>query len=132
MASPKDRWQRVEEIFALAEECSATDRSRVLQQLCGGDEALRREVESLLESVDAADRASAPVSESSPPRVDEWIGRTVGVYRLERLIATGGMGAVYFARRVAGDFEQEAAFKVIATRLTTPWMRQRFLLERQT
>ncbi len=126
----KDRWQLIEELFALASECAAADRARLLDERCGDDQELRREVESLLESVEAADRASAPAA--PVPAADTWIGRTIGAYRLDRLIATGGMGAVYFARRTAGDFQQDAAFKLIATRLTTPWVRQRFLLERQT
>jgi eukaryotic-like serine/threonine-protein kinase len=140
-----DRWRRIEELFARAAECPVADRQRLLAEWCDGDEALRLEVESLLQSSEAADRASDPFGtvfagsrmvESTGAcdvaRTDHWIGHTIGAYRLERLIATGGMGAVYLARRVSGDFQQDVAFKLIATRLTAGWVRQRFLFERQT
>lgn len=132
---PKERWRRVEELFYRALECSPEERSTRLAEWCAGDGELREEVNSLLAGVAAADQAAAHAVASKPPaapEVDPWIGRTIGHFRLERLIARGGMGAVYFGRRITGDFAQEIAFKLASSRLTSPWLRQRFLLERQT
>ena len=42
------RWQRVEEIFHQAVELAPEACSAFLDQVCAGDEPLRREVESLL------------------------------------------------------------------------------------
>lgn len=140
LAEDKKRWNRIEELFARVSECPPGDRPPRLAEWCEGDEALRREVESLLDAADAADRESpagqapnfqAPHSQD-PLSHDPWIGRTIGAYRLEYLIARGGMGAVYFARRLAGDFDQPAAVKRISVRITGPWFRERFLIERQT
>ena len=43
-----ERWQRIEELYHAALELGESERAEFLAQACGGDEALRREVESLL------------------------------------------------------------------------------------
>jgi hypothetical protein len=43
-----ERWKRVEELYHSAAALPAADRAQFLDQACGGDAALRREVESLL------------------------------------------------------------------------------------
>jgi hypothetical protein len=43
-----DRWRKVESIFHEALDAGDSGRAGVLEQSCAGDEALRREVESLL------------------------------------------------------------------------------------
>lgn len=40
-------------------------------------------------------------------------GVHIGAFRIERVLGTGGMGAVYLARRVEGGFEQHVALKVL-------------------
>lgn len=41
------------------------------------------------------------------------IGRDLGCWRLESILAQGGMGVVYLASRQDGQFEQQAAIKVL-------------------
>lgn len=131
---PKERWRRVEDLFYRASECPPEERSARLEEWCAGDRELRDEVESLLKAAADAERQVADAGSRPAQSVDTdpWIGRTIGSFRLERLIGRGGMGAVYFGRRITGDFDQEIAFKLTSTRLTSPWLRQRFLDERQT
>jgi serine/threonine protein kinase len=133
--APQNRWQQIEELFHRASECPAAERADRLAEWCGGDVDLRAEVESLLVSLDAAadsaEEATAPAEAPATAETDPWIGRTVGAYRIESLIGRGGMGAVYFGRRVTGDFELQIAFKLVATRFHSPWLRERFLVERQ-
>ncbi len=43
-----DRWAKVAEIYEAASECAADERGAFLVDACGGDDELRREVESLL------------------------------------------------------------------------------------
>jgi len=57
--------------------------------------------------------------------------RRVGAYEIDRLIGRGGMGAVYLAHRVDGNFEQQVAIKLIDLPLATDLFRERFRLERQ-
>lgn len=130
---PEERWQRVEDLFHRVSECAPEERSSLLTELCAGDRELRDEVASLLEAASHAERlADAGQTPPEPSEAEPWIGRTIGAFRLERPIGRGGMGAVYFGRRIAGDFEQEVAFKLASGRFRSPWLRQRFLEERQT
>lgn len=133
--NPKERWRRIEELFQRAEVLPSAERSVRLREWCADDDALRQEVESLLAALADADRATPPAGEPPPAvaaEVDSWVGKTIGHFRLERLIGRGGMGAVYLGRRTTGDFDQDVAIKIASSRMTLPWLRQRFLQERQT
>jgi len=43
-----DRWKKIEELYHTARECEESQRLAFLNEACAGDDALRREVESLL------------------------------------------------------------------------------------
>ena len=59
------------------------------------------------------------------------IGRRIGAYRLEEEIGRGGMGAVYRAARVDGEFDQTVAVKLIKRGMDTDMILRRFRRERQ-
>src|SRR5438552_16523247 len=90
----------VKSIFGHALEMeSAIDRAAYLDQVCGGDAALRAEVEGLLGALDRAggflrQPAAAPegMAAYTPP---EATGTRIGPYKLLQLLGEGGMGAVY-------------------------------------
>lgn len=124
-----DRWQQVEALFHRALDLPRDERVQQLSEWCTSDPALAAEVLSLLSSSDLEKEAAGASPRSQTG--DAWIGRTAGPFRLERLLGRGGMGAVYLARRVEGGFEQLAAVKIISTRLTSQWLRENFLAERQ-
>lgn len=63
-------------------------------------------------------------------RDEQLIGRQLGDYEITALVGEGGMGQVYRARRIGGDFDREVAIKLVASRLNDA-LRQRFLVERQ-
>jgi serine/threonine-protein kinase len=56
---------------------------------------------------------------------------TIGPWQLTELIASGGMGDVYRARRADGEFEATAALKRLRIHLTSATAHDRFLRERQ-
>src|SRR6185437_6938922 len=58
-------------------------------------------------------------------------GDRVGLYRLERLIGAGGMGSVYLASRVDGQFRQTVAIKLVRGGIDSEWAVKRFRYERQ-
>ncbi len=114
------RWERVRAILDEAFERPASERSAYLDGACAGDAALRAEIESLLAADDALERdaAGAPsrflessadarapavlASEARAPSAgaaSSWVGRTVGGYRITRLLGEGGMGLVFEAER---------------------------------
>lgn len=58
-------------------------------------------------------------------------GSMIGPYRLDALIAIGGMGAVYRAMRMDGQFEQTVAIKILPGWATDPQTIERLIAERQ-
>ena len=66
-----------------------------------------------------------------PSSEDKLIGRNIGAYRLDEEIGRGGMGAVYRATRVDGEFDQTVAVKLIKRGMDTDMILRRFRRERQ-
>lgn len=62
---------------------------------------------------------------------NSMIGRRVGAYRLEEEVGRGGMGVVYRAERVDGEFDQTVAIKLIKPGMDTDQILKRFRRERQ-
>ncbi|MEM9555832.1 MAG: tetratricopeptide repeat protein [Acidobacteriota bacterium] len=73
-------------------------------------------------------RAVAASPEASQD--DPELGRRIGPYRVERLIARGGMGRVYLATR-EDDYAQRVALKLIDREVETLGRIDRFYRERQ-
>ena len=80
---------------ALAREAGV--RASFLENACGGDEGLRREVEALLAEQASEDGfLEAPVWQHSPAKL--VAGQRLGPYEILSAIGAGGMGEVYKAR----------------------------------
>jgi serine/threonine-protein kinase len=98
-----ERWQRAKELFDSALELKAEERRVFLEQECAGDDELRREVESLLESDDDTDSfMESPAVEDAADSLagDEQkleAGQKIGRYEIVSLAGEGGMGEVYLA-----------------------------------
>ncbi len=133
-----ERWQRVKEVFDQVCDVDTARRAALLHSACGGDDALRSEVESLLESSREAPAmldvpAIQTFSDLPATRPDERrIGQRVGAYRLTDVIASGGMGTVYMAERADQQFEKRVAIKLIRHGMADEQSLRRFRNERQT
>ena len=75
----------------------------------------------------------AQVDLAAAPEVSAPIGAgdLVGPWQLERKIGEGGMGAVWLAARLDGNFEGHAAIKFLRTGLGKTELVDRFLRERR-
>src|SRR2546423_8807365 len=99
-----DRWKTIEETFHLALDLSGPERLSYLDRACAGDDALRREVDSLLNQNQPEGfmepLAGEALFSSIAAAVEEpsWEGRNLNHYHIGPLIGSGGVGRVYRAR----------------------------------
>lgn len=130
---------RVEAIFFEVISLPPEARADALRIACGDDDALRTEVESLLQHDDSSGTflsgsALGPqiaLAADAEPREDPK-GARIGAYRVIRRIGTGGMGAVFLADRADGQFEQQVAIKVVKRGMDSEDILRRFEMERRT
>ncbi len=131
-----ERWQQVKDALATVLESPAANRLVCLEQLCAGDESLRREVELLLnqekqmnsrflDDTAFADAAADIFSAESSA------GRRVGAYKTLERIGVGGMGEVYRAVRADGQYAKEVAVKLVRGGIDSRSVNERFRNERQ-
>ncbi|HEY3743864.1 MAG TPA: serine/threonine-protein kinase [Bryobacteraceae bacterium] len=126
-----ERWQRIESLFHAALEMPEAERDDFLRRSCVDDGEMFTEVENLVFAFES-EKQFRPVSGTgSFEPAKGRIGETIGGYRLERELGHGGMGTVYLASRVDGEFEQQVALKVVSSHLRTLLFVERFRAERQ-
>jgi Tol biopolymer transport system component len=129
-----DRWEKVAQLFHLVADRPPDERARLLEERCGGDEALRQEVEELL----ASDAAAKHELESITPQVaagllaegphEDRVGRVLGRYRILSALGSGGMGEVYLAED--STLDRKVALKLLPRQFTRdPDRLQRFAQE---
>ena len=127
------RWQQVEDVFNVVVALPMAQRAGAMAELCGDDEALRREVESLLAYAGAT---SAFLEAPQMPRASELaerslIGRRFGSYQILSALGAGGMGDVYRAHD--DQLGRDVAIKILAPLLSSdPARRARFEREART
>ena len=132
-----ERYARAHELFDAVVELAPQERTTLLDERCGDDEALRREVETLLEADAQTDDLDAQPAFAIPPDIfedaeeEEFAGRHFGPYEVVREIGRGGLGSVYLAIRSDGEYRKEVALKLIRRGLDTEDILRRFRNERQ-
>jgi serine/threonine protein kinase len=111
-----ERWKQVDEVLNAVLDLETDKRTAYLNEVCAGDEALRKEVESLLAAdVKAASFIETPALQLSSGLPDRPVrfapGDSVGPYKILSLLAAGGMGEVY--RASDPRIQREVALKIL-------------------
>jgi len=131
-----ERWNRIEEIFHAALERPLPERDTYVANVCGSDEALRSEIESLLAKDANGDNTldslvANDLKDLARASTYSESGLQIGPYRLVRELDSGGMGVVHLAVRSDDHYFQVVAIKTIRKGLASPALVQRFRAERQ-
>jgi serine/threonine protein kinase/Tol biopolymer transport system component len=123
MTRSPDRWATVERLYHGALARPAGERAAFLAEACAGDDALRRDVESLLAQpvsgddllVRGAVRAAAGlVSDAGTATL---AGQRIGAYHILGPLGAGGMGEVYRARDTR--LGRDVAIKILPAAFTS-------------
>jgi serine/threonine protein kinase len=117
-----ERWQQLKRLVEAALEKDISVRSAFLDEACGQDEGLRKEVELLLDGYRQDDFLEKPAHEAVPELFqseveDTLVGKWLGAYEVTGKIGHGGMGIVYLARDHRLD--RPVAIKMLAPKYTS-------------
>jgi serine/threonine protein kinase len=112
-----DKWQKVREVFDSALRRPPVERRKIVRQACGNNKTLLAEVESLLSSLDSAEKfletpAVAKVADTIEAETKQFEhGKCVGHYEIIAPIGAGGMGEIYLAKDK--ELDRQVAVKIL-------------------
>jgi Tol biopolymer transport system component len=113
-----ERRRRAFELCDAALDLDERERAAFVAAACGGDEALRREVEALLAHAQKAEGfLASPIGEVAAHVLADdhgasLVGRQIGSHKILSLLGAGGMGEVYRAHDT--KLGRDVAIKVVA------------------
>lgn len=141
----KKRWQKIGQIVDDALEIDdKKNRTAFIKEKCNDDESLITEVFAFIESIEESAGLWEDLLNSNMVIAEDMAGelsyssatgnhilpRSIGPYRVKKLIAKGGMGNVYLAERKKADFHKNVAIKIVRKEINSQVTIQRFIQER--
>jgi serine/threonine-protein kinase len=124
-----ERWRQVDQLFQAALERAPKDRSAFINEACGDDDSLRREVEALLAADgEAGSLIETPAYAVAAPLIvggdaPTLLGKTISHYQIISLLGKGGMGEIYRARDTKLD--RAVALKILSEAMSADGERMR-------
>ncbi|NNE09829.1 MAG: tetratricopeptide repeat protein [Gemmatimonadetes bacterium] len=132
-----EQWERIQNAFHEALALPADARAAYLDKTLGDSSELRAEVDALLATYETEpsfledspvqrEDTAAPEAVPAPSRS----GTSIDAWNIAERIGEGGMGTVWRAER-SGDFEQQAALKIVKRGMDSEHVVARFRAERR-
>jgi serine/threonine protein kinase/Tfp pilus assembly protein PilF len=126
-----EQWQKVQDLFHDALEREPRDRLVFLDEACGGNEALRKEVARLISAHETEDHfidAPAYVAAADVLADGQELrpGQTLRHYQIRSVLGAGGMGKVYLAEDT--KLKRNVALKLFSSSVGNEDGRRRLLL----
>jgi eukaryotic-like serine/threonine-protein kinase len=125
-----EQWGRIKEIVGAALERVPSERPAFLNEVCGADESVRAEVESLLSAYEKADGLSESALTQTFSDVAQ-VSKSLGPYRLVQKLGEGGMGQVWLAEQTS-PVQRKVALKLVKPGMYDDSVLRRFQSERQS
>ncbi len=131
------RHQRLTDIYLEACDLQGEERIAYLDQSCGDDLSLRKEVEAMLATRSGSDTGLDGLIEGEPALLRDLLTDLnkaklpshIGGYRVVKELGRGGFGTVYLAIRDSGGLQERVALKVLHEGHNSPEMLHRFQRE---
>ena len=124
-------WRTIKPVLEALLEAPASQRPELLDEACGDDQAMRRELLELLDFEDDAEEMFEPAEDILVGGgTDPFLGGKIDSYHVREILGKGGMGTVYLGEK-EGDFRQQVALKIIKRGMDTDEVVARFRMERQ-
>ncbi|HET7865718.1 MAG TPA: protein kinase [Burkholderiaceae bacterium] len=131
------RWRLLKALLGDALDQPPEKRQPFIEAATPDDDDLRAELIALAAAASCKDSpldsppAELAIDALRSHATTPWIGRQLGPYCLRKLIAGGGMGQVYLAERVDGQYKQRVAIKLMRDGFERAALVSRFKAERQ-
>lgn len=132
-AALNNQYLDAKRVALTAVELTGEHRVAFLTAACSDDAEMAAEVCWMLQAIESTRTATLPIVTAVSPDLSGQNAQATGAreYRLIRPLGEGGMGTVYLAERVDGDFVQQVALKLLSgAKAGTSILRGHFCRER--